>query len=213
MQLIKGADVFSSAGEKIGSLDRVVLDPETKEVTHVVVEKSMLFTTNKVIPIEYVNLEQGERIMLNQTEKELDKLPAYNESYYIGLDPNDYQYDNIEAVYWYPPLPVPWQTMAGPMWYPSSKPTSLKKVIPEGTVALKEGARVISKDGKYIGNVERVIVDSDERITHIVVGEGVFLKKNKLVPAHWITGVDHDRVDLTVWSDLFDQLPDYEAVT
>src|SRR5258706_15667562 len=93
MQLIKGADVFSSAGEKIGSLDRVVLDPETKEVTHIVVEKGMLFTTNKLIPIEYVNLEHGERIMLNQTEKELDKLPAYNESYYIGLDPNDYQYD------------------------------------------------------------------------------------------------------------------------
>jgi len=214
MQLIKGADVFSSAGEKIGSLDRVVLDPETKEVTHIVVEKGILFTTNKVIPIEYINLEQAERIVLNQTEKELEKLPSYDEAYYIGLPPNDYPYDNVEAVYWYPPLPVPWQTMAGPLWYPSAKPPAVKaeKVIPEGTVALQEGARVISQDGKHIGNVELVVVDADEHVSHIVVGEGIFLKKKKLVPAHWIKNVDPDQVDLTVWSDLFDRLPDYEAV-
>jgi len=213
MQLIKNADVFSSAGEKIGTLDRVVLDPESRDVTHIVVEKGILFTTNKVIPIQFVNLQQDEeRIVLKQTEDELEKLPSYNESAYVELAPNDYPYDNIHAVYWYPPLPVQWQSMADPMWYPTSRPPIVQaEVIPEGAVALKQGAEVMSQDGKHIGNVELVILDPDGHITHIVVGEGIFLKQKKLVPAHWIKNVDTNKVDLTVWSDLFDQLPDYES--
>ena len=212
MQLIKNADVFSSAGERVGTLDRVVLDPESKDVTHIVVEKGILFTTNKVIPIEYVDLQNDERIVLKQTEEELEKLPAYNEAAYVALDPTDYPYDNLTAVYWYPPLPVQWQSLANPIWYPASKPPILNaETIPEGTVALKEGAEVISQDGKHIGNVELVIIDSDQHISHVVVGEGIFLKKKKVVPAHWIKNVDTDKVELTVWSDLFDQLPDYES--
>ena len=31
IHLLKGAEIFSSVGEKIGKLDRVVLDPETKD--------------------------------------------------------------------------------------------------------------------------------------------------------------------------------------
>lgn len=134
MQLKKGADVFSSAGEKIGSIDRVVIDPETKEASHLVVEKGVLFTTNKVISDE--------------------------------------------------------------------------------TVALKEGAKVISKDGEHIGNVEEVIIETAEDVaTHIVVSKGFFLKDRKLVPSIWISDVDEDQVILSVWSDLFDQLPEYESET
>jgi uncharacterized protein YrrD len=212
MQLIKNADVFSAAGERIGTLDRVVLDPESKDVTHIVVEKGILFTTNKVIPIQSVNLQDEARIVLKQTEAELEELPSYNEAAYVELAPHDYPYDNVNAVYWYPPLPVQWQSMADPMWAPTSKPALIQQeVIPEGTVALKQGAAVMSQDEKFIGNVELVILDPDGHITHIVVGEGIFLKQKKLVPAHWIKNVDTDKVDLTVWSDLFDQLPDYES--
>jgi len=214
MQLVKNADVFSSNGHRIGTLDRVVLDPQSKDVTHIVVEKGILFTTNKLIPIQSVNLQNDEeRIVLKQTEEELEDLPHYNEAAYIALDPTDYPYDNINAVYWYPPVPIQWQSMADPMWHPIANPPLIDntEVIPEGTVALKEGAEVMSQDGKHIGNVELIIIDSDEHISHIVVGEGIFLKQKKVVPAHWIKNVDTDKVELTVWSDLFDQLPDYES--
>ena len=98
MELTKGVNVFSSTGEKIGTLDRVVLNPGTKEVIRLVVEKGGLFTANKVIPIEFVNME---------------------------------------------------------------------------------------------------------------VGDGFFLKERKLVPTMWLTNVDEDGVNLFVWSDLFDDLPEY----
>jgi uncharacterized protein YrrD len=218
MQLKKGADVFSSAGEKIGSIERVVLNPETKEVTHLVVEKGILFATNKVIPIEYVNMEAGERITLEKNAEELEVLPSYDPESYINLDKTNYpdQDQNIDALYWYPPLYHSWWTTMGgsPGVYPKPKFVKTENVIPDETVALEEGAKVISRDGEHIGNVEEVIVETAEYLaTHIVVSEGLFLKERKLVPTIWITDVDEDQVTLSVDSDLFERLPEYEPST
>jgi len=217
MNLKKGADVFSSVGEKIGSLDRVVINPETKEVTHLVVEKGFLFNSNKVIPIEYVNMEIGDRIALDKNAQELEVLPSYDPDSYINLDQTDYpdEEQQLDAVYWYPPLYSSWWATAGgsPGSYPKPRYVKAEHVIPDETVALKEGAKVISKDGKHIGNIEQVIIETDEDIaTHIVVSEGIFLKERKLVPTIWITDVDEDQVTLSVWSDMFERLPEYEPI-
>lgn len=218
MQLKKGADVFSSAGEKIGSIDRVVINPETKEISHLVVEKGILFTTNKVIPIEYVSMQAGDRIDLEKNAEELEVLPSYDPDTYINLDKTDYPDEDqgIDASYWYPPIYQSWWSTQGgsPAWYPKPRYVKAENVIPEETVALKEGARVISKDGEHIGNLEEVIVETAEDIaTHIVVSKGFFLKERKLVPSIWISDIDEDQVILSVWSDLFDQLPEYESET
>ena len=200
MQLIKGADVFSSTGNKIGRLDKVVIDPDDKEVTHLIIEKGIFFTTSKVVPIQDVNLETGEGLALNKTGEELDELPDYDESSYVGSVPNDYPYGNVDAVYWYPPLYVSLWTLGGSLLrdpISTSRPRFVQsqQVTPEGSVALEEGAHVISKDDKHIGNLDRVILEpSDHHVTHIVVSEGFFLKEKKLVPAHWISEVEKDKV-------------------
>jgi len=41
MQFRENADVFTPAGEKIGRLDRVVIDPGSFEVTHIVTQKGL----------------------------------------------------------------------------------------------------------------------------------------------------------------------------
>lgn len=110
--------------------------------------------------------------------------------------------------YWYPPLYHSWWTTMGgsPGWYPKPRYVKAEDVIPEETVALQEG--------EHIGNVEEVIVETAEYLaTHIVVSEGFFLKERKLVPTIWITDVDEDQVTLSVFSDLFDRLPEYEHPT
>lgn len=215
MQLKKGANVFSSVGEKIGSLDRVVINPETKEVSHLVVEKGFLFNTNKIIPIEYVDMEVGDRIALEKNAQELEALPSYDPNAYINLDRTGYpdEEQQMDASYWYPPVDYSWWATAGgrPGSYPKPRFVKAEDVIPDETVALKEGAKVLSKDGEHIGNIEEVIVETAEDIaTHIVVSEGFFLKERKLVPTIWITDVKEDQVRLSVWSDTFENLPEYE---
>lgn len=211
MRLVKGAEVFSSLGEKIGTLERVVIDPETDEVSHLIVKEGFLFTEDKVIPIEMVELEVGERIALKETKQDLQYLPNYEESHYVRRDQlKDGEDIDIEATYWYPPVHAWWRT-SGYVAYPVPKfVIKTEKNIPEGTVALEEGAKVISVDGDHVGDIERVITEPDEnRATHFVVSEGLILKHKKLIPSPWVRSVDEDEVHLNIKTDLFENLPDY----
>jgi uncharacterized protein YrrD len=84
--------------------------------------------------------------------------------------------------------------------------------IPEDTVPLKEGADVMSSDGKHIGDVERLLVDPNtNQVTHFVISQGLFFKDRKLVPAHWVRSVNEEQVQLVVASELLEQLPSHEG--
>ena len=57
MEFKEGAVVFSSDDKKVGHIRRVVIDPKTEEVTHLVIEKGFLFVEDRVIPIEEVQAQ------------------------------------------------------------------------------------------------------------------------------------------------------------
>jgi len=189
------------------------------KVTNLVIKEGILFSVDKLVPIQYFNREVDNQITLNKTAQELEDLPPYEESSYVSINRQDYpeSYDDmdndIESVYWYPPITLTWWTMVGPIRTPRPKYVKKEKVIPTGKVALEEGAKVISRDGKTIGNVEQVIVEPDEsHATHMVVGSGLLAKEYKLVPTLWVKDVVEDKVYLTVRSDFFERLPQHELV-
>ncbi|HEX6269128.1 MAG TPA: PRC-barrel domain-containing protein, partial [Anaerolineales bacterium] len=106
MQFKKGAEVFSGEGEKIGTLNRLILDPRTREVSDLIVEKGFLSKTDKVIPITLVDLDVEDRIVLKKTNQDIEEdFPDFETTYYVPLDEpdNPYQQD-IEASYLYPPV-------------------------------------------------------------------------------------------------------------
>lgn len=214
MQFKKGAEVFSGVGEKIGTLDRVVIDPRTREVSNLVVGKGILFRTDKVIPIALVDLDIEDRIVLKKTNQDiLEDFPDFETVHYVPLDETDNPYqDGIEASYWYPPV-NPGLAMSNHVGYSIPEfVLKTEKDIPEGTVALEEGAKVISRDGKHVGNVEQVITESQgNRVTHLVISEGFLLKERKLVPAVWVEKVAEDEIHLSVESGLFEWLPENQT--
>jgi sporulation protein YlmC with PRC-barrel domain len=214
IRLLKDADIFSSVGEKIGKLDRVVLDPETKEVSHFVAKQGLFFSTSKLIPISYVNLD-GKRITLTKDEMELEDLPDFTETSYIRMERADDSEENAESNFFYPPQNIAWWTSGGQIGY--LKPRYILKTeaaIPEGTVALEEGATVVGRNGENIGEVERVIVtETDKRASHLVVSRGLLSKEFKLIPTLWISNVMEDKIYLSIDSNLFERLPEHELET
>src|SRR5918996_1138096 len=195
MQFKKGAEVFSGDGEKIGTLDRVVIDPRTREVSNLIVGKGLLFRTDKVIPITLVDLDVEDRIVLKKTNQDiLEDFPDFETTHYVPLEESDNPYQSdIEASYWYPPAHLGW-TAGAYLGYPLPQYVlKTERDIPEGTVALEEGAKVISRDGEHVGNVEQIITE-DNHITHFVISEGFLLKERKLVPAVWIEEVTQDEI-------------------
>ena len=211
MRLAKGTEVFTATGEKIGTLNRVVIDAQTRDVTDLVLDRGM-FENEKVIPVGLVDIENDDRIMLRETNQGIDSFPDYETTHYVPIDHVGEPYENIETYYWYPP--VNYQLPTGGVM-PGMVPNYVARTetsIPEGRVAISEGAQVMSADDNHIGNVEQVIADSEtNHVTHFVVGKGFLLKEHKLVPATWVIKVDDDKVYLSVESRVFDCLPDYQT--
>ncbi|HLF75027.1 MAG TPA: PRC-barrel domain-containing protein [Anaerolineales bacterium] len=216
MRLKENARVVATDGQTVGHIDRVVIDPRTKEVTHVVVRKGILFTEDKVLPMNLISRVNEDRVLLREDAGNLDDLPDYEETSYTLLD--EYERKQVPAegyvppVYWYP-LPY-----AGPGWaaYPVAYagPQYMARTvenIPEGAVALEEGARVFSADDQHVGDVEQILTDPEaDRATHFVISKGIFLKNRKLIPTTWISTLSNNEVHLAVGANLLELLRGYD---
>jgi uncharacterized protein YrrD len=207
----QGTDVFSSDNDKIGTLDRVVMDPKTKEVTHIIVREGFLFTADKVVPMDLIGSVTDERISLQGSKEHLDELPDYEETHYVPRDAA--VDDDMDTLYWYPPADY----LAGYgryVFYPQSQYLrQTEKNIPEGMVALAEGAKVLTEDGEHVGNIETLVTDPNERVTHLVISSGLLMKERKIIPSHWLSAVTEDEVHLSVDSRLLERLPEYHPET
>lgn len=211
MNYVKGAEVFTATGEKIGTISRIVVDAKTREVTDLVLQRGALFRDEKVMPVGFIDLEDKDRVVLRETNQNVDDFPDYETTHYVPLDSSSASYGDIDTFYWYPPISLQAPTRGV---LPGIRPDYVPETetgIPEGRVAIAEGAQVISADDKHIGNVEQVITDSEtNRLTHFVIGKGFLLKEHKLVPSHWVKSVDNDKIYLAVEASLFERLADYQ---
>src|SRR5450432_751281 len=126
MQFKQGTHVFTSDGQDAGTVERVVLDPHSDEVSDLVVRKGWLFAEDKVVPIGLVAAANEERITLNQTKDNLEKLPEFEETYYVPASEEDFKNGSVAVpyatgyvnpVYLYPPVGLAWWGMGGYMGY------------------------------------------------------------------------------------------------
>jgi uncharacterized protein YrrD len=223
MQFTKGMNLISSDGHKIAELERVVINPQDGEVSHLVVQKGFLMLQERVLPVDMVQSTSNKDIYLRIDKEQLDQLPQFIDTEYIALDEEDVARHGYEGtasplpLYWYPmtgTAPLTWGggymgTVPGAPEYPYR--VRQEENIPEGTIALKEGAKVVGSDGKSVGNVTKIVVgNEDERMTHLIITKGMLSKEQKLIPAHWINQVKEDKVELSVSSNFVENLKDYQ---
>lgn len=215
MEFKQHIGVLTVDAEEAGRLDRVVINPTTNEVTHLVVHRGVLSTTDKVIPIDLVEIGDENGVVLRVTAAEVAQLPDFEEKHYIAVDeaklgrdgPSDSPLPD-SLLYWQPIYPQPpLLPQAGEPSYRVETQTN----IPPGTVAMKEGAKVITRDGKRKGNIDEVLtMDSGGHVTHILISTGVWHKEKKLIPVNWIDEVSEDEVHLMIGAYTVDRLPEYE---
>ncbi len=143
MQFKHGAEVVTAQGHRVGSVDRVVMDPNTKEVSAIVVRKGVLFVDDKLVPVSRITSATVNHVTIDVAD--FDQLPNFIETEYIGIGvPQEEVLEEAvmaEPLYWYPPI-------GSAMWgyppmtgYPPELPVAGHKQIPEGLIALHEGAR------------------------------------------------------------------------
>jgi uncharacterized protein YrrD len=191
MQVDIQAPVYSTDGTHVGKVDRVVIDPQAKLVTHIVVHKGTLLARDVVVPLNDVDSAGEDGVRLRVSEAKLDELPDFVEVEWV--QPHEG---------WVPP---PGYFESAVLWPPyfgqQAAPTREVTNIGDREVAITEGTDVECTDGK-IGVVDRVQIDAQSgRLEGIVVREGVLFTHQVLVPAAWIASADADAVRLSVTKD------------
>lgn len=199
IQFQKNATVVDANGQQMGSLNRVVVDPDTKLLTDIVIRTGVLFNQEeRVVPIDFVAETTPDLIILSEDVKDLKNFLPFEEEHIVDIEEyveHSSPGTSVQPTLYGSPLfgVVP-QTRIGEEFA-----TRVDQNIPEGTVAMREGAKVISADGKNIGNVERIFTGiSDEQITHLLISQGKIKRKTKLVPIEWVNNINEEEVNLLV---------------
>jgi uncharacterized protein YrrD len=215
----------------VGQLDRVVVDPRTKEVNYIVVRKGTFFTTDKVVPLTLVARADDEGIMLREDAGNLDQLPDFEERYYVAAEdagtapgaPATSGGAGISAaptLYPYPPVTggemagmgnVNTQSTLGALTVQQPVIERTQRAIPDDNVAIPSGARVVSADGQHVGSVEQVLTGQyEDRVTHFVISQGRLFKDRKLIPVGWVGEIGEDVIHVAVDAGFLGKLPSYE---
>jgi uncharacterized protein YrrD len=212
MQFKEGSRVYTADGKDVGRIDKVVMNPQTKELTHLVVRKGFLFTEDKVLPLSLVASANEDGLMLQAEAGNLDKLPAFEETHYIALDEverGESDYADNSVLYWLPP----YDSLGYPSIYPYPPPytATTTQNIPENSVVLEEGTEVYSSNKELLGRVERILTDFPSEIaTYFVLTLGQLGSEKKLVPMTWVKQINDGKLYLSVGKSTVERLVEYQ---
>jgi sporulation protein YlmC with PRC-barrel domain len=168
-----------------GKVSRVIIDPATETVTHLVIEPKYRLGVGRLCPLDLVDTTAGD-IRLRCTVEEFGRLEPAQETELI---------DDVTV------------GLNAPMGVISPVQTILQDVVPLGEADVDRGDPVHALDGE-IGRVQGLLVDPDNhRVTHVLLQEGHLWGRKKVsIPVSAVTGVDNG-IQLSLTKRQVEDLP------
>jgi len=197
-----GTRVVDSTGKGVGTVRRLVLHHDSREVAGLVVHQGVLDWRDIVVPMDKV-AAVGDEVRLRLRSEELAALDLYGGEQLqampdhwdmpAGFDQRDFFLVGgggwTEAVL---PFEKVSPTVAGTPAYVRDRDTVADPVEPD----IAAGMHVYGSDGHRVGDVEAVEIDeASKRITRIVVRRGFLFERETSIPAGMIASVS-DRITL-----------------
>ena len=187
-----------------GGLADVVIDPTSRRVTHLVVEPQGRHGLARLVPIELAARGDGRSsaISLRCTLAEADRLPPVQEYAYLRLDKSlagdpdwDVGIENVLALPYYGYVGSGFAEFGETPVDPHVSITYDR--IPKGEVEIRRASEVTSSDGHRLGHVDGFLVDSDDKITHLILERGhVWGQREVTIPISAMTRAATDAVEV-----------------
>ncbi len=204
MRIDIDARVKTQEGEEIGSVDRVILNPYTREVDAIVVHRGRILTRDVVVPLSLVQRSDEEGVQLRIGRYELQQLPDFVERHYAAMP------GQARVPYPYAPGSIlfPLGPAQGVSGLPSVQEAAEDEVgVPSEDVDVAEGTEVRALDG-LVGFVDEVLTDSStNRATDIVVRKGIVLTKDVTIPMEYVSELTDDHLQLSLTVQQVEELP------
>ncbi len=156
-----------------GEVRRIIVDPATRVVTHLVVEPEHGHEPGRLVPHDQVDTTTGQ-IRLRCTRAEFGQLDPAEEDQLVENSGN----------------PTGVGGMRTPMGISHNVRVVRDDAVPFGETEVARGEHVHALDGE-IGQVEAFLVDPDDhRVTHVLLQEGhLWGRKEVTIPMSAVTGV------------------------
>lgn len=213
MHIDLGANVYTSDGEKLGSVKRIVLDANTKQLSKLVVDGGFLSNRHALVDIAMVSATDADGIRLNLPKSEADELPDFVQEQFVDVPRTDY--DNIPYVqpnaggagmylYGAPGIGRGYEGSRDSFFNtaPESAPVvENRSNLLETDVVISTGTDVYGSDGEKMGSVDEVYVDERGAVSGFLVKSGGFLMTDKndvRVPIDWVAETGADRITLSI---------------
>lgn len=212
MRIDLGTDVFGSDGEKVGSVERIVVDSNTKDIHQFIVHRGFLTPEDKLVDIDMISSQDADGIRLDLTSDQVNELPDYIEERFIQVPEHDQ-----DAI----PFIIPSAMGAGAYLYGApnigrgyegssdsffdAAPTVAPVIEDESNIAetdvmISEGTDVYGADGNKVGSVDEILVGNDGSVNGFIVSKGFIFKKEVRIPIDWVESADGSEIRLNVTS-------------
>lgn len=212
MQIELGKDVVASDGEKIGTVDRLVLDSETNELIKFVVHKGFLWSEDRIVDLELVSGVDGEgNIRLHVPSSDEDTIPGFVEDTYrvAGEDEARHMgygaYMNTApwAPIWYAPggASGSYRPGEGPFFHgaeTTSGTLETRDNLPDDSITIDTGTDVIGSDGDKVGEVDEIFADDRGRVSGFLVKSGMIFTHDVRIPMDAVDHITSDHIQLNI---------------
>jgi sporulation protein YlmC with PRC-barrel domain len=206
-----GAHVVDKQGKSVGTVSRVILDAQAREVVGLVVHQGVLNRQQFEVPIGKV-ADIGDEVRLNLSAAEFNTLDFFQASNYrvmsdhwempVGFDQREFFMVGggpwAEATLPFEPTSP---DVAGTPRY-ERDPDAVQEPEPD----IAAGTHVYDSSGQHIGEVEGVEWnDASHRITRVTVRRGLLFHTETAIPASMIASAG-ERITLNVGAEAVKKL-------
>jgi sporulation protein YlmC with PRC-barrel domain len=179
----------------------LVVDPVRRRVTHIVVEPHGKHALARLVPVDLIEraADRWAGVSLRCTAEELRRLAPVQEFAFLRLGElplDDPDWDvGVQDV-----LALPYYGNAELFPVASDPRVSISyDRVPKDEVELRRASAVFASDGRRIGHVDGLLVDSADRVTHLVLERGHLWGRREItIPIGAVARVQCDSVTLTL---------------
>lgn len=185
-----------------GKLVKLVIDPQTQQVTDLIVEQGLLLKEDRVLPITTVERVTEQEICLNIRSDEVSKYPKYHQVTVKEPASDAQGYSSA--------------TTLGPGFGPVSERvvSIVRRRVHQGIAAGKAligPSTEVENPHKTLGHVDHVVVDTQTgQMTQLILRSGTFFPEYVVIGVAQIKDVDEQSVFVTVSDEELAQLPRYK---
>jgi uncharacterized protein YrrD len=219
-----GAAVASTAGDRLGTLSRVVVDGTTDTVAGIVVDPGLVQSGNllapggwsrpreRVVPTQLVAAVTAEEVRLSCDEDAFAQLPLFEHEQSVAVDPTTAGAPERWSRFRLGDLINYAASEFGLGGAPYLPPAEITHVEPPTAGAIAEGTLVWrTAPHERIGEVERVLADAaTQRVSSLVIRRGGLARHRVVLPAAAIASVEDGVIHVHLTDAELETLAPYE---